>query len=153
MATCKIENNTSRIIKLFATESFPNGIPLVPGENNVPKRYMEEMRERTRPEVVLPTGKKRPRGYPGRESLARLLEPVRIVTSQGVHRGPQITIYEDAQASPEEGPPPPLDLDKYNESTAISLIKVTKDKKALKRWAEDRRPAVATAAVERLQAS
>lgn len=132
----KIENNTARVILLFPTDSFPEGIKLVPGLNTVPALYMEEFKGR---EVATESraGKPGKSRFPGREVLEQLKEPVRIVTKDGIRIGPQITVYEDQQVGREDGTPPPQSLKGLNDIAAEKIIEITSDRKALKRWAEE----------------
>jgi len=152
MATCKIENNTARLLGLPPTDSFPAGLRLVPGLNNVPEDYMEELQARVLTPDPKSDGTPRPVRYPGREVLADLQIPVRIVTPDSITNGPQITIFTDDQVGREEGPPAPHDLSKYDKlEVALALVRSTRDRKALKEYTKDRRPEVATAARERLE--
>ena len=151
MTTCKIDNNTARLLGLPPTDSFPSGLRLVPGLNNVPEEYMAELNERTVLQEPKADGTPRPVRYPGREVLADLQVPVRIVTPDSVSTGPQITIYTDDQAGREEGPPAPHDLSRYDKvEVAVALVRSTKDRKALKEYVKDRRPEVSAAARARL---
>lgn len=152
MPTCKIENNTACLLGLPPTESFPSGLRLVPGLNSVPEDYMLELKTRAVNPEPRADGTPRPVRYPGQEALDAFQVPVRIVTPDGTHTGPQITIYTDDQAGREEGPPPPHDLSKYEKpEVAIALVRSTRDRKALKEYTKDKRPAVAAAARERLE--
>ena len=145
----RIENHTHAFIYLFPTPSFPNGLRLVPGENDVPSLFMDEFQAHS---VVseAPGGKPGPVRYPGRDALAQLQEVVTINKVDGRTRGPRITIYTSAQAGHAEGPMHPIDLKAYQPAGALALIKVTTDKTALKRWSTDHRPAVAAAATSKL---
>lgn len=152
MTTCKIDNNTARLLGLPPTENFPAGLRLVPGLNNVPLDYLDELKAREIAPEPKPDGKPRAVRYPGREALDNLLVPVKIVKPDGATFGPQITIYTDDQAGREEGPPAPHDLSKYEkEEVAIALVRSTKDRGALKSYAKDKRPAVAAAARAKLE--
>lgn len=151
MPTCKIENNTACLLGLPPTDSYPSGLRLVPGLNNVPEEYMEELQSRSVMPEPKADGTPRPARYPGREALAAFQIPVRIVTPDSVTTGPQITIFTDDQAGREEGPPAPTDLGKYDDKVAVALVRSTKDRKALKAYTQDKRAAVATAARERLE--
>lgn len=151
MTTCKIENNTDRLLGLPPTDSLPAGLRLVPGLNNVPEEYMTELKTRAVMPEPRADGTPRPVRYPGQEALDAYLIPVRIVKVDSIHVGPQITIFTDDQAGREEGPPAPTDLGKYEDKVAVALVRSTKDRKALKEYTKDKRPAVATAARERLE--
>jgi hypothetical protein len=94
------------------------------------------------------TGKKR---YPGKELIASLLQRVKIVTSDGTHYGPQITIYEPEQvANRPDGPELPDFLDNYSDKIAIKLIENVEQADKLESWATDRRSEVASAAKAKL---
>ena len=150
MTTCKIENNTARLLGLPPTESYPAGLRLLPGLNNVPLEYMEELEAVCVTPEKKPNGEARPVRYPGREALSGLQIPVGIQKVDSRHNGPQITIYTDDQAGREEGVPMPLDLASYKDDVAVALVRSTRDKKALKAYAKDKRPAVAAEANARL---
>jgi hypothetical protein len=151
MATCKIENNTARLLGLPPTETFPAGVTLVPGLNSVPESFIEELREKVVTPEPKADGTPRQVRYPGREALDGLLIPVRIVKPDSVHTGPQITIFTDEQVGREEGPPIPHDLSKYEKvEVAVALVRATSDKTALKAYTKDKRQAVREAAQARL---
>jgi hypothetical protein len=152
MTTCKIENNTARLLGLPPTDSFPAGIRLVPGLNNVPEDYLDELKARAVQPEPKPDGTPRAVRYPGRELLDDYLVPVRIVKPDSVHTGPQITILTNDQAGREEGPPPPHDLSRYEKvEVAVALVKSTKDRTALKAYTKDKRQEVAAAARAKLE--
>jgi len=146
MTTVNIENNTARIIVLFATDAFPEGVRLVPGKNSVPVKYLDEMRGR----MVSPQSG--PAFSPGVRLLEDLQEKVRIVTSNGTHSGPQITIFTKDQTGREDGPPHPASLETYKVEVALAMVSVTSDKTALKSWTKDPREEVAKAAKAKLTA-
>jgi len=145
----RIENNTERLLGLPPTQNFPVGVKLIPGLNTVPAGYMAELEAFEVDTEV--NGKKGPKRYPGREAVALLQQPVKIVTSNGTHRGPQITVFTDDQAGRPEGPPAPEDLKDMKEAAAAKIIAVTTDREALKRWqANDNRPGVQAALAAKL---
>ncbi len=133
-----IENHTSHLIILPCTDTFPNGLRMIPGLNSVPMDYFEELNETFKEvrSVTTKSGKekKTKERWPGREALAKLLQPVRLVTARGEEHGPQITIYEDIQDRP-DGPPPPLNLP-VNVEAAKAVIRQTADRAALLRWSK-----------------
>ncbi len=133
-----IENHTSHLIILPCTDTFPNGVRLIPGLNSVPMDYFEELNALTKParEVVTKSGLKKMTKlrYPGRDTLDKLLTPVRLVTARGEDFGPQITIYEDVQDRP-DGPPAPMVLP-VNVEAAKAVIRTCSDRKALERWSK-----------------
>lgn len=133
-----IENHTSHLIILPCTDTFPNGLRLIPGLNSVPIAFFEELNglfKEVRTVMTKSGNKKQTKErWPGRDSLAKLLQPVRLVTARGEDFGPQITIYEDIQDRP-DGPPAPLNLP-VNVEAAKAVIRQTADREALKRWAK-----------------
>lgn len=128
-----IENNCPRFHFLPPTESYEGGIRLVPGKNNVPNKYLEEL-EAYEVDKVDRNGKKTGTRFPGREVLAELQKPVIIHSVQGQRFYAQITVYPAGAAAEHEGPALPASLDGYSETAALEIIKRTTDKKALERW-------------------
>lgn len=147
--TVVIENNTSAFILLFPTDGFPQGIRLLPGNNDVPVRYLEELKEHA-VTTEARGGKPGPIRYPGREVLESLQTPITYYTVDGKVRGPRITIYERDQVARPEGPMAPIDLKAYKDEAAKIVIKTCSDKAALKRWMKDNRQEIAAAAGARL---
>jgi hypothetical protein len=155
----KIENHRPSFIFLPNTESFPDGIRLIPGMNSVPEKYMTELFDfeivRFKTDVV-----KRDKdgnrvggtqAFPGRETLEQLQQPVRILRYEGNTTSPQITVYpEGAVLDVEDGPRLPHDLGEYEPAPALTLIRVISDKEALKRWTKDPRKEIASAAQTRI---
>lgn len=140
----RIENNTERLLGLPPTQSFPAGVRLIPGLNTVPAGYMAEL-DAAEAETHI-NGKPGPKRFPGRDALALLLKPVKIVKTNGTHRGPQITVFTDEQAGRDDGPPAPEDLKDMKEAAAIKIVAVTNDREALKRWqGNDKRQGVQAA--------
>jgi hypothetical protein len=145
----KIENNTIAAIYLFATETFPAGIRLLPGLNTVPTKYLEELKSH----IVASEGKNGKAGKPispGVLLLEDLQQSVRYVTMEGTKYGPRITIYSDDQAGREDGPVPPADLRGYTDAQALVAVKLTSDVNVLKRWASDPRRDVKNAIAAKL---
>jgi hypothetical protein len=126
------------LIILPCTDTFPNGLRLIPGLNSVPLDYFEELNGLYKEprSVMTKSGNKKQtkERWPGRVQLAKLQESVRLVTARGEDFGPQITIYEDIQDRP-DGPPAPLNLP-VNVEAAKAVIRQTADRDALKRWAK-----------------
>ncbi len=147
--TFVIENNTAAFIYLFGTPTFPSGIRLIPGVNNVPRLFMDEFQEHSSMTESRP-GKPGVLRYPGREQLEQLQEAVEYHTTDGRRQGPRITIFTQDQAGRPEGPMAPLDLKSYKDEAALTVIKVTEDKAALRRWSKDTRKEVAQAASVKL---
>lgn len=133
-----IENHTSHLIILPCTDTFANGLRLIPGLNSVPMDYFEELEGLYKPpmEVRTKNGSKKmtKERWPGKEALEKLLAPVRLVTARGEEHGPQITIYSDIQDRP-DGPPAPLNLP-VNVDAAKAVIRQTADRAALVRWSK-----------------
>lgn len=146
----RVENHTHRIIMLPAlmaeTEegqlvSYEQGISLRPGLNTVPTQYLDALAAKesdTAPPKGAKPGKVYPRRKSGEKLLAQLMEPVRIVTIDGSHFGPQITIYEPDQvevAGKPDGPELPPDLNAYSKRASMELIQKVGSKDVLRSWA------------------
>lgn len=153
MSTIKIENHSERVISLPITDSHPEGKKILPGMNDVPLLYWEELRGYSSMPAADSAGRPRPIRYPGRELLEDLQRPVKINMLAGTKVSPQITIYaEEGQAGPEEGTPLPADLKDMAEDVAVAVIAAAKDRQRLAAWAKDSRAKVKLAATERLAA-
>lgn len=148
----KIDNHCPRFHFLPPTDSYQSGIRLIPGSNNVPNAYLEELNA-VEVETVdrhgKLTGKKR---YPGRELLAQLQETVVIHTVNGTKLSPQITVYPEGSAAEQEGPQLPVTLDGYGDVAALEIVKRTSDKSALARWEKAARGDLKKAISDRRQA-
>lgn len=152
----KIENNTGRFIYLPPADDFPAGIKLLPGLNTVPNRYMDQLLAKEL--KVLPKKGYEPKKgeplktrFPGRELIAQLQERVKIVTTDGAHFGPQITIYDAEQVGDRpDGPELPDFLDAYADKIALKLVENVDQLDKLEAWAQDRRPEIASAAKGKL---
>ncbi len=141
-------------------------VRLLPGLNSVPTQYMDALND-----VFKPGGKMRIGGqkivaedgsiqilggklvtttdrWPGREAIAQLQEPVRIVKADGVKHGPQITVYPDLQDR-EDGPEAPHYLPQ-NKDAALAIIRATSSKDALQRWSTQGKGEVPQAAATKL---
>lgn len=153
----QVENNTSRVIVLPITPSFPSGLVLLPGQRTdapevgvltededgnvttVPTKYFEELFSI---KVKNAEGKE---WHPGRRCIAELERPVTYTTSRGERHGPQITIYEKEQLTGAGGPAPesldvywkPYRDDQDNEqNVAMQMLSCITDRAALQRYAK-----------------
>ncbi len=117
----RAENHLSCLIVLPPTDSFPQGVRLIPGLNSVPTKYFDELDAKEKP--VYKVVKKPMNGvlvsnyelvdtrYPGREQLAKLTDvSVHRVTAEGRSYGPQLTVHREELAGRPDGPPPPPQL-------------------------------------------
>jgi hypothetical protein len=161
-----VENNTSRPIGLPPVSDFPSGVRLLPGLNSVPTQYMDALQDVFKPggkmriggqKIVAEDGSVQVLGgklvtttdrWPGRDALAELQVPVRIVKADGVKHGPQITIYPDLQDR-EDGPEAPHYLPQ-NKDAALAIIRATSSKDALQRWSSQGKGEVPQAAATKL---
>lgn len=165
--TRRIENNTASIIylppyveitdSLDTTIDFPRGLPLLPGLNTVPLKYLEALEALERPlcdKYGKPVGKKV--RFPGREVLKQLQEPVVIYRPEGGSLlQPRITIHLDPLAGRDDGPPPPAVLPTTNEKVALALVAATSNTAVLRTWSKQPRmpEAVRTAILGKIDAA
>jgi hypothetical protein len=160
-STVVIEYHLPRLHFLPPTDSFPDGLRLVPGENNVPTKYLDELEAQ---EIVLHrytevadsngivsvqktfVGTRKP----GVEALEALQQPVTMYHGQG-HRyvGPQITIHRRPEP-PEVAPKHPPKLPE-NLGAALEVVAHCDDSRYLERWALEAKGQLKTAIVERLK--
>lgn len=131
----RVINNTLGPILLPFTPTFPAGVRLVCGANNVPTRYLDELRE----------------NKGAWAAFERMQDPERRFSLEhGTVFEPQITVMsKDADPGP-EGPPLPDTLSTMTPSAAKKLIEITDDRAKLRRWAKDSRDGVSRAAADRL---
>jgi hypothetical protein len=176
-----ITNNLKRLIVLPPTDSFPNGLRLVPGDNDVPHKYLRELESK---ELVLHrytevadadgnvTVQKKFAGtrFPGREALAALEGPVQPVVGldlknpesgvqviHGYRHGQAGELYTGPQITihRREEPPEvePLLPPKLPENlgAALAVVAQTDDPKYLDKWLVDAKGQLKTAITERLK--
>ena len=148
-----IENHGYADVWLPPAGEFKKPIRLIPGFNNVPRKYLHALESKRVKNATEGGEDAVPYRYPGRATLERLQTPVRIShLIDGDIISPRITIYEPDQLGPKgieadsetgvevEGPPPPVSLvaANYNVDTARRVVGICKDVKALQRWLNER---------------
>lgn len=146
-----IENYCPRFHFLPPTESYDGGIRLVPGKNNVPNAYMDELLAHEC-DKVNKAGKVVGTRFPGRELIAQLEVPVVIHTHNGSKVSAQICVFPAGSAAEAEGPTLPATLDGYSDTAALEIVKRTNDKVALARWEKAARGDLKKAVSDRRQA-
>ncbi len=162
ITTVLIENHTPRVIILQPTASAPNGMRLIPGENNLPVKYVEELEALERllfsyKEVVDSEGnvtmRKQYLGskFPGRETLEMLQKPFEQPLGNGnVYKGPHITIHKRPEPAQEATPELPPKLPE-NLSAAQHIIASCDDETRLEHWLNEARGPIKTALQTRLK--
>jgi hypothetical protein len=121
-STTLIENQTDAFIYLPATRSYKAGdfaTRLKPGKNEVPNKYLEEVREL--------------KG--GRQQLEDLQVPVLVRSyDRGDRFVARIIVYPEGSEGRSGNMVPPASLDGYSEAGALALIEATIDRDTLEVW-------------------
>ncbi len=179
ITTTAIENHLSRLLILPPTESYPDGLRLVPGENLVPNRYLSELEAKEiilhkHTEVADADGNIQTRKlyagvrYPGREALEALEQPVPtyqgidlnkpesgLRTYNGYYHGQSGQKYTGPQITihrrPETPEIEPLLPPKLPENlgAALAVVAQTDDGRFLGRWLTDAKGQLKAAIVAR----